>query len=95
MVRMRLLIRFLLSICISTLCLAQENKTLTQSTLNLVEPARPSLVEEGIADDHFNISFVPGEFDDDEQRPVGQTFYVKYQEEGQSDWIVSFWLFGI
>lgn len=54
----------------------------------LVEPSRPTLTENGIGDDHFNISFVPGEFDDDEQRPVGNRFYAKVREEGETDWKV-------
>jgi hypothetical protein len=52
----------------------------------LVEPSRPTLAEDGIADDHFNISFVPGEFDDDEQRPVGNRFYARVREEGETEW---------
>lgn len=52
----------------------------------LVEPSRPRLVEDGIGDNHFNISFVPGEFDEDEQRPVGNKFYAKVREEGETDW---------
>uniref|UniRef100_A0A1I7RH52 Neuroglian n=1 Tax=Bursaphelenchus xylophilus TaxID=6326 RepID=A0A1I7RH52_BURXY len=63
-----------------------DAKTLPEALRFQLEPARPSLIEEGIADDHFNISFVPGEFDEDEQRPVGQKFYVKYREEGQTEW---------
>jgi hypothetical protein len=54
----------------------------------LVEPSRPSLTENGIGDDHFNISFIPGQFDDDEQRPVGNRFYARVREEGDTDWKV-------
>lgn len=56
----------------------------------LVEPSRPALNEDGIGEDHFNISFIPGEFDSDEQRPVGNRFYAKVREEGETDWRVSF-----
>lgn len=55
---------------------------------SLVEPSRPSLTEEGIGEDHFNISFVPGEYDDEEQRPVGNKFYARVREEGDTDWKV-------
>lgn len=61
---------------------------LLASTAVAVEPARPTLEEQGISDDHFNVSFVPGDFNPDEQRPVGNAYFVKYREEGDSEWQV-------
>lgn len=55
------------------------------------EPSRPSLIKEGIGNDHFNITFVPGTYDDDREAPVGNTFYVRYRETdangGEESWI--------
>lgn len=42
-----------------------------------VDPSRPSLTPLGIGENNFNVSFVPGEYDDEEQRPVGQRFFAK------------------
>jgi hypothetical protein len=50
-----------------------------------VEPRQPSLYKEGIGDDHFNISFVPGRYDDRVEAPVGNSFYVKYRETDSDD----------
>ena len=50
-----------------------------------VEPTKPSLYKEGIGDDHFNISFVPGHYDARVEAPVGNSFYVKYRETDQGD----------
>jgi hypothetical protein len=55
----------------------------------LVEPSRPSLTEDVvIGDNHFNISFIPGDFDDEDQRPVGNRFYARVREEGETEWKV-------
>jgi len=50
-----------------------------------VEPSKPSLYKEGIGDDHFNISFVPGHYDSRVGAPVGNSFYVKYRETDSGD----------
>ncbi|KAI6181170.1 Neuroglian [Aphelenchoides besseyi] len=63
-----------------------DAKTLPEALRLNLEPSRPSLNEDGIGDDHFNISFVPGEYDAEEQRPVGSRFYAKVREEGETDW---------
>lgn len=61
------------------------------------EPAPPSLVREAIGEDYINVSFVPGEYHDDEPSPVGNSYYVRYKPEGTADddWQVRllFWLF--
>ncbi|CAK5030514.1 unnamed protein product [Meloidogyne enterolobii] len=50
-----------------------------------IEPSKPSLYKEGIGDDHFNISFVPGHYDSRVGAPVGNSFYVKYRETDSGD----------
>lgn len=50
-----------------------------------VEPSRPSLLREGIGDDHFNLTFVPGQFDAGRRAPVGNAFFVRYRETGAED----------
>ncbi|KAH7725433.1 fibronectin type III domain protein [Aphelenchoides avenae] len=63
-----------------------DARTLPEALRLNLEPARPTLEEQGISDDHFNVSFVPGDFNPDEQRPVGNAYFVKYREEGDSEW---------
>lgn len=53
-----------------------------------VEPSRPDLNKEAIGDDHFNVSFIPGKYDPEKMAPVGNSFYIKYREAGESDWNV-------
>lgn len=45
-----------------------------------VDPVRPSLIHGGIGEDHFNVSFVPGTYDELTERPIGNEFYIKYRE---------------
>lgn len=49
------------------------------------EPSRPSLVKEGIGDDHFNLTFVPGRFEIGRDAPVGNAFAVRYREADTDD----------
>ena len=53
-----------------------------------VEPSRPSLTKEGIADDHFNVTFVPGTYDSNTEGPIGNSFYIKYKESDSDAWKV-------
>jgi neuronal cell adhesion protein len=77
-----LLAMFHFPLLIAVLCIALIDPLIA------VEPSRPVLQEQAISEDHFNVSFVPGDFNADEQRPVGNTFYVKYREDGDTEWQV-------
>ncbi|KAK0428574.1 hypothetical protein QR680_010881 [Steinernema hermaphroditum] len=63
--------------------------TLPTSILTDLEPEVPVLLEGGIGEDHINVTFVPGEFNRDANRPVGNTHYVKYRPEGEEEWQVA------
>ena len=51
-----------------------------------VEPEQPDLLKESIGDDHFNVTLIPGSYHDDEQKPVGNDFYIRYREFGEDEW---------
>lgn len=51
-----------------------------------VEPESPDLLKESIADDHFNVTLIPGAYDDEIKRPVGNDFYIRYREAGDDKW---------
>lgn len=51
-----------------------------------VEPETPDLLKESIGDDHFNVTLIPGSYNDEEQRPVGNDFYIRYREFGEDEW---------
>uniref|UniRef100_A0A183BR96 Neuroglian n=1 Tax=Globodera pallida TaxID=36090 RepID=A0A183BR96_GLOPA len=57
-----------------------DARTLPEMLRLSAEPSRPSLAKEGIGEDHFNITFVPGTFDDASGAPVGNAFFVRYRE---------------
>ena len=49
-------------------------------------PVVPSLKSQGIGEDHVNVSFIPGDYDEADPRPVGNGFLVRYRHEGEDDW---------
>ncbi|KAK6060018.1 fibronectin type III domain protein [Cooperia oncophora] len=51
-----------------------------------VDPSTPSFIENEIGDDFFNVTFTPSKFDDEERRPVGNTFLVEYREADTDEW---------
>uniref|UniRef100_A0A1I7YN72 Neuroglian n=1 Tax=Steinernema glaseri TaxID=37863 RepID=A0A1I7YN72_9BILA len=63
--------------------------TLPASIVADLEPEVPNLLESGIGDDHINVTFLPGEFNRDANRPVGNSHYVKYRAEGEEEWQVA------
>ncbi|KAL3085546.1 hypothetical protein niasHT_037287 [Heterodera trifolii] len=57
-----------------------DARTLPEMMRLSAEPSRPQLVKEGIGEDHFNITFVPGAFNEASGAPVGNAFLVRYRE---------------
>ncbi|VDO34696.1 unnamed protein product [Haemonchus placei] len=55
-------------------------------SLYSVDPSTPSFVENEIGDNYFNVTFTPSKFDDEERRPVGNTFFVEYREADTDEW---------
>ncbi|WKY06666.1 hypothetical protein Q1695_006670 [Nippostrongylus brasiliensis] len=51
-----------------------------------VDPSTPSFVENEIGDNFFNVTFAPSKFDEEEPRPVGNTFLVEYREADTDEW---------
>ncbi|KAK6751482.1 hypothetical protein RB195_003089 [Necator americanus] len=51
-----------------------------------VDPSTPSFFENEIGDDYFNVTFSPSKFDEEERRPVGNTFFVQYREADTEEW---------
>uniref|UniRef100_A0A914YY31 Fibronectin type-III domain-containing protein n=1 Tax=Panagrolaimus superbus TaxID=310955 RepID=A0A914YY31_9BILA len=51
-----------------------------------VEPESPDLLKESIGDDHFNVTLIPGAYDDEIKRPVGNDFYIRYRQAGEDTW---------
>lgn len=55
-------------------------------TIFAVEPESPDLLKESIGNDHFNVTLIPGAYDDEDQRPVGNDFYIRYRQAGEDKW---------
>ncbi|KAJ1353756.1 hypothetical protein KIN20_010464, partial [Parelaphostrongylus tenuis] len=60
--------------------------TLPEVVASGIDPSAPSFTENEIGDDHFNITFTPSKFDEEERRPVGNTFFVEYREVDTDEW---------
>ncbi|VDK43484.1 unnamed protein product [Anisakis simplex] len=54
-----------------------------------LEPVQPLLEESGVGDDHINITITPGEYDESDERPIGNAVYVKYKKSDSEDWEVA------
>ncbi|VDN26212.1 unnamed protein product [Gongylonema pulchrum] len=52
----------------------------------VLEPERPHLEESGVGDDFISLVLTPGQFDKNEERPVGSSLYVKYRRAGDDEW---------
>uniref|UniRef100_A0A7E4W950 Neuroglian n=1 Tax=Panagrellus redivivus TaxID=6233 RepID=A0A7E4W950_PANRE len=63
-----------------------EIRTLPQAMKYTLEPESPDLLRESIGEDHFNVTIIPGSYNDDDKRPVGNTFYIRYREVGEDEW---------
>ena len=50
----------------------------------LAAPMPPGLAHAGIGEDHVNITWIPGTFDEDKESPVGTEHYVKYRLKGET-----------
>ncbi|CAJ0572045.1 unnamed protein product, partial [Mesorhabditis spiculigera] len=51
-----------------------------------VVPETPHVRAERIGNDHFNVSFVPGAFDEKDRRPVGNSYQIQIKEDGTEEW---------
>lgn len=49
-------------------------------------PTVPQLFESGVGDDHINVTWNPGAYDEEKPKPVGNDHYVKYRRLGGNDW---------
>ncbi|GMS95971.1 hypothetical protein PENTCL1PPCAC_18146 [Pristionchus entomophagus] len=65
---------------------SDDATTLPEITAAGVEPEVPALQIGQIADTGFNVSFVPGDFDKEARRPVGNYLAVQYKEAGEGEW---------
>uniref|UniRef100_A0AC34QKD9 Neuroglian n=1 Tax=Panagrolaimus sp. JU765 TaxID=591449 RepID=A0AC34QKD9_9BILA len=63
-----------------------ETRTLPSAMKYTLDPETPDLLKESIGDDHFNVTLIPGAYDDDSKRPVGSDFYIRYREFGEDEW---------
>lgn len=46
----------------------------------------PGLKSAGVGEDHVNITWIPGEFDEEEKAPIGDEHYIKYRVKGADAW---------
>uniref|UniRef100_A0A915AY17 Neuroglian n=1 Tax=Parascaris univalens TaxID=6257 RepID=A0A915AY17_PARUN len=51
-----------------------------------LEPVQPLLEETGVGNDHVNITITPGQYEESDERPVGNAMYVKYKKSDSDDW---------
>lgn len=51
-----------------------------------MEPVQPLLEETGVGNDHVNITITPGQYEESDERPVGNAMYVKYKKSDSDDW---------
>ncbi|GMT24778.1 hypothetical protein PFISCL1PPCAC_16075, partial [Pristionchus fissidentatus] len=65
---------------------SDDATTLPEITAAGVDPEAPSLQIGQISDTAFNVSFVPGDFDKEARKPVGNYLAVQYKEAGEGDW---------
>ncbi|EYC43658.1 hypothetical protein Y032_0485g2327 [Ancylostoma ceylanicum] len=72
--------------CKPTLIRGNLNVDPVPVNANQLDPSTPSFVENEIGDDHFNVTFSPSKFDEEERRPVGNTFFVQYREADTDEW---------
>jgi neuronal cell adhesion protein len=63
-----------------------EIRTLPSAMKYTLEPESPDLLKESIGDDHFNVTLIPGAYDDEIKRPVGNDFYIRYRQAGEDKW---------
>lgn len=48
-----------------------------------VAPEPPTAVEAGIGEDHFNVTWIPGKFNPENNKPLGTDHYVEYRPIGE------------
>lgn len=63
-----------------------QAKTLPDDTPTTGAPARPGLKTAGVGEDHVNVTWVPGTFDEDDPKPIGDDHYIKYRVKGADAW---------
>ncbi|CAJ0929223.1 unnamed protein product, partial [Mesorhabditis belari] len=64
-----------------------DAKTLPQHVAaDGVVPETPFVRAERVGEDHFNVSFQPGAFDERDRRPVGNSYKIQIREDGSEDW---------
>ncbi|VDM24031.1 unnamed protein product [Toxocara canis] len=51
-----------------------------------LEPVQPVLEETGVGNDHINITITPGQYEESDERPIGNAMYVKYKKSESDDW---------
>uniref|UniRef100_A0A0N5C0I0 Neuroglian n=1 Tax=Strongyloides papillosus TaxID=174720 RepID=A0A0N5C0I0_STREA len=64
-----------------------DAKTLSEDIATELHPETPTLTNIKVGEDNINLTFVPGDFDDNTKRPVGNSHIVQYREKGTDDWI--------
>lgn len=50
------------------------------------KPTVPKLQENGVGDDHINVTWSPGAYDETKPQPVGSSHYIKYRPYGGDEW---------
>lgn len=65
---------------------SSDAATLPEQVAAGVDPGVPTLEENAIGDNFFNVSFRPAKFDEEARAPVGNTFELEYKEDGESEW---------
>uniref|UniRef100_A0A914XRJ3 Fibronectin type-III domain-containing protein n=1 Tax=Plectus sambesii TaxID=2011161 RepID=A0A914XRJ3_9BILA len=49
-------------------------------------PTVPQLHESGVGDDHINVTWNPGSYDEQRPQPVGNAHYIKFRPHGGDEW---------
>uniref|UniRef100_A0A0N4ZHN8 Neuroglian n=1 Tax=Parastrongyloides trichosuri TaxID=131310 RepID=A0A0N4ZHN8_PARTI len=62
-------------------------KTLSEEVAIGSLPETPSLTNVRVGEDNINLTFVPGDFDENTKKPVGNSYAIQYREKGNDDWI--------
>ncbi|CEF70977.1 Neuroglian [Strongyloides ratti] len=64
-----------------------DAKTLSEEVASELHPETPTLTNIKVGEDNINLTFVPGDFDENTKRPVGNSHIVQYREKGNDEWI--------